>query len=258
MRRAGQIHGRESVRRGRTFIEAEMATNAAIGLLPDEPQAETRGVPVPELVVGEAQPASARSWLYDRAFPPRLVCVRILNYLTNHVVAHVPSFTLRHLWYRRALGIQLGRHAGVHMGTYVWFFGPREIRRIGVRIGRNSLIGRNCTLDARSPLTIGDNVSISPEVMILAGTHDVNDPTFPPSPVGPHAVAIEDHVWIGTRAMILPGVTVGRGAVVAAGSVVTKDVPPLTIVGGVPAKPLGTRDAGATAYELDSPLPLFE
>jgi maltose O-acetyltransferase len=144
------------------------------------------------------------------------------------------------------------------MGTYVEFWGPREIRRIGVRIGRNSRIGRNCSLDARSPLSIGDNVSVSPEVIILAGTHDVNDPRFAASPVGPWAVSIEDYVWIGTRAMILPGVTVGRGAVVAAGSVVTKDVPPLTIVAGVPAKPIGSRDSGATVYELDSTQPLFE
>jgi acetyltransferase-like isoleucine patch superfamily enzyme len=58
--------------------------------------------------------------------------------------------------------------------------------------------------------------------------------------------------------MIMPGVTVGRGAVVAAGSVVTKDVPPLTIVAGVPAKPIGMRDPAATAYQLDGPLPLFQ
>ena len=58
--------------------------------------------------------------------------------------------------------------------------------------------------------------------------------------------------------MILPGVTVGRGAVIAAGAVVTKNVPPLTIVAGVPAKPVGMRDPGATVYELDGPLPLFE
>jgi acetyltransferase-like isoleucine patch superfamily enzyme len=239
-------------------LSEKMTQNAAIGLMTDEAQADMTAVPEPELVAGEAQPTSAWPRPYDRALQLRLFCIRILNYLTNHVVAHVPSFALRHLWYRRVLGIQLGQQAGVHMGAYVWFYGPRAIRHNGVRIGRNSRINRNCTIDARSPLTIGDNVSVSPEVMILAGTHDVNDPRFPPSPVGPWAVAIEDYVWIGSRAMILPGVTLGRGAVVAAGSVVTKDVPPLTIVAGVPAKPIGVRDAGATAYALDSPLPLFE
>jgi maltose O-acetyltransferase len=196
--------------------------------------------------------------IYERTLALRLRFVGILNYLTNHVVAHLPSYALRHLWYRRALGIQLAEGAAVHMGTYVWFYGPREIRRNGVRIGRNSRIGRGCTLDARSPLAIGDNVSLSPEVMILAGTHDVNDPRFAPSEVGPWAVAIEDHVWIGSRAMIMPGVTVGRGAVVAAGAVVTKDVAPLSIVAGVPARPIRTRNSGAAVYELDAPLPPFE
>jgi maltose O-acetyltransferase len=71
-------------------------------------------------------------------------------------------------------------------------------------------------------------------------------------------VSIEDYVWLGARAVILPGVTVGRGAVVAAGSVVTKNVPPLTIVAGIPARPVGMRDSAATVYELDWPLPLFE
>jgi maltose O-acetyltransferase len=234
------------------------AENGAIGLMPDETLADTNAMPEPEPVVGGSRPNSIVWRLYDRAVPLRLFSLRILIYLTNHVVAHVPSFTLRHLWYRRALGIQLAQNAGVHMGAYMWLFGPREIRRCGVRIGRNSRIDRNCTIDLRSGLTIGDNVAVSPEVMILAGTHDVNDPRFADSPVGPYKVVIEDYVWIGSRAMIMPGVTLGRGAVVAAGAVVTKDVPALTIVAGVPAKPIGSRDSGATVYELDKGLPLFE
>jgi maltose O-acetyltransferase len=235
-----------------------MIEDAAIGVRTDDARDDSAAVPESKVADAEARPPRAWSRRYKRPLQLRLFGVRVLNYLTNHVVAHVPSFTLRHLWYRRVLGIQLGHHAGVHMGTYIWFYGPGEIRRIGVSIGRNTRINRNCTLDARSPLVIGDNVSISPEVMVVAGLHDVNDPEFPDSPVGPWAVAIEDHVWIGTRAMILPGVTVGRGAVVAAGSVVTRDVPPLTIVAGAPAKPIGMRDPRATGYEIDTPLPLFE
>lgn len=234
-----------------------MTQNAAIAPMPDETRASTTATSEPERVVGDAQPKKIRARIYE-AIPLRPFGVRVLVYLTNYLVAYVPSFTVRHLWYRRVLGIQIDPGAGVHMGTYMWFWGPREIRRIGVRIGRNARIGRNCTIDARSPLKIGDNVALSPEVMILAGTHDINDPGFADSEVGPWAVTIEDHVWIGARAMILPGVTVGRGAVIAAGSVVTKDVPPLTIVAGVPAKPIGMRDPSATVYELDSPLPLFE
>lgn len=234
-----------------------MTQHAATRLMPDEPP-DVPTAAEPEAVTAAAQLMGARRRLYAQALPLRLFAIQFLHYLTNHFLAHLPSFTLRHLWYRRVLGMQLGPHAAVHMGTYVWFWSPREIRRFGVSIGRNSLIGRDCTLDARSPLTIGDNVSLSPEVMILAGTHDVNDPKFAPSEVGPWAVSIGDHAWIGSRAMILPGVTVGRGAVVAAGAVVTKDVPPLTIVAGVPAKPIGMRDAAAAVYELDAPLRLFE
>jgi maltose O-acetyltransferase len=236
-----------------------MTPDAVIATPPDKAQVDATAVPAPKLATSGARPRSAKVRLHARAVSAtKLFGIRVLNYLTNHVVTHVPSFTLRHLWYRRVLGIQIGHNAGVHMGTYVWFWGPGEIRRNGVTIGRNSRIERNCTIDARSPLTIGDNVGISPEVMILAGTHDVNDPEFKDSEVGPWAVTIEDYVWIGSRAMIMPGVTVGRGAVVAAGAVVTKDVPPLTIVGGVPAKPIGMRDAAALVYELDKPLPLFE
>jgi maltose O-acetyltransferase len=202
----------------------------------------------------EAQPSSAtRSANVARV--ARLFCIRVLSYLTNHVVAHVPSLTLRRLWYRHALGIEFGPRASVLLGVYVWFYTPRQIRRCGVAIGRNSRINRNCTLDIRNGLMIGDNVSISPEVMILGETHDYNDPTFSCSEPGP--VTIEDYVWIGSRAMILPGVTVGRGAVVAAGSVVTKDVVPMTVVAGIPAKPVAVRDSGATAYEFGPP-PLFE
>jgi maltose O-acetyltransferase len=83
----------------------------------------------------------------------------------------------------------------------------------------------------------------------------VNDPAFSLE----HAhVAIYDHVWIGTRAMILPGVTLGRGCVVAAGSVVTRDVDPLAIVAGAPARRVGEREPAATKYALDGGVPFFE
>jgi acetyltransferase-like isoleucine patch superfamily enzyme len=218
------------------------------GALDDPEVAEVKAQPV------DAQTISASQGLYDRLLPLRMVCGGIINYLTNHVVAHVPSFTLRRLWYRHALGIHFGPKATVLLGAHVWSFGPHDIRRRGVAIGRNSRINRDCTLDIRSGLTIGDNVSISPEVMILGGSHDYNDPTwrYVDAPV-----TIEDHVWIGSRAMILPGVTVGRGAVVAAGSIVTKNVAPMTVVAGVPAKPIAVRDSGATAYAIGKP-PLFE
>jgi maltose O-acetyltransferase len=185
----------------------------------------------------------------------RLFAVRLLNYLTNEVVAHVPSFALRHWWYRKVLGIDLAAGAGVHLGCYVWFYGPGQVRRAGIRVGANARINRRCTLDVRGGLEIGANASISPEVCILTASHRVNDPAFP---VETRPVVVEDHVWIGTRAVILPGVTLGRGCVVSAGAVVTRDVAPFAVVGGVPARQIGERDPGAAAYELDPRWPLFE
>jgi maltose O-acetyltransferase len=186
---------------------------------------------------------------------PKLLVIRVLNYLTNEVVAKIPSFTLRHAWYTKVLGVRLAPGAGIHLGLYLWFYGPGQLRRTGVSFGRNARVNRRCTLDVRGGLTVGANASISPEVVILTASHRVNDPEFP---VETRPVVIEDNVWIGTRAVILPGVTLGRGCVVSAGAVVTRDVPPLAMVGGVPARQIGTRDEAATHYDLDSGLPFFE
>ena len=100
-------------------------------------------------------------------------------------------------------------------------------------VGRNSRLN-GVHIDARERIDIGANVRIAPYSIILdSDFHDIKD-HFSEGPSAP--VIIEDDVWIATRCTILKGVTIGRGAVVAAGAVVTKDVPPYTIVAGVPAK----------------------
>lgn len=181
--------------------------------------------------------------------------VRLLNYATNHVVNRVPSFAFRNWWYRKVLGISLGDHAGVHLGCYLWFFGPGQVRRSGCSIGSGTRINRDCCLDIRGPLHIGNNVSVSPEVAILTAQHRIDSPDFA---LVTRPVVIEDNVWIGMRATILPGTTIGHGAVVAAGAVVTGSIPPLTVVAGVPARPIRGRSADAAGYVLDQPFPLFE
>ena len=190
-----------------------------------------------------------------RSRPHRVFAIRVVVYLTNYLIARIPSFALRRGWYRRVLGITFGPNSGIHLGCYIWSYGPNQIRRDGFTIGAGTRINRDCCLDARGSLRIGDNVSISAEVMILTASHAIDDPSFR---VETRPVVIEDHVYIGARAMILPGVTLGRGSIVAAGAVVTRDVPPLAVVAGLPAKVVGTRSAAAADYVLDQPFPLFE
>jgi maltose O-acetyltransferase len=177
----------------------------------------------------------------------------VLNFATNHIVAHVPSYALRRTWYQHVMGVEMGEGVAVQLGCYLWSYGPRSNRRNQTRIGARTIVNRGCCLDVRSGLRVGEDVSISPEVAILTTQHDVNDRDFS---LQGRPVTIEDHVWIGMRAMVLPGVTIGRGAIVAAGAVVSRDVAPLDIVAGVPARTVGRRSLDP-AYRLGSP-PRFE
>lgn len=145
-------------------------------------------------------------------------------------VGAVPSHTVRNAAYRLA-GVTLPRSSALHWRAR--FFCPR-----GVRIGENTTIGNDAFLDGRRGLTIGCRVSIAAEVRIYTLEHDIDDPYFA-SIGGP--VVIEDYVYIGTRVTILPGVRIGRGAVVASGAVVTGSVEEYTVVGGIPARPIRER-----------------
>ena len=107
-----------------------------------------------------------------------------------------------------------------------------------ITIGQYTNINKKCLLDGRGGLRIGNNVDIAQEVNIWTEQHDYNSPVYASTSA---PVIVDDYVWIASRATILPGVTIGRGAVVASCAVVTKDVPPLAIVAGVPAKVIGQR-----------------
>jgi maltose O-acetyltransferase len=179
--------------------------------------------------------------------------LQVVRYLTNGIVAKVPSYSVRHGWYRRALGVKLGRKSAVLMNVYFYVRGRPRPDRPGISIGEHTVINQSCVLDGRGGLRIGNNVSISPGVWLLTDGHDMNDPLFP-EVLAP--IEICDYAWLGSRALVMPGVTIGEGAVVAAGAVVTKDVCPYTVVGGVPARPIGTR-AQNLRYQLDH-RPAFE
>jgi acetyltransferase-like isoleucine patch superfamily enzyme len=152
-------------------------------------------------------------------------------HLLSEYAGRIPGHTFRLLIARRLLGVEAAR--GVKL--YRW----NEIRNSrGLRIGANSIIGLGATLDARRGITIGREVNLSSEVMLWTAQHDPHANDFAEMG-GP--IVIEDHAWISTRAIVLPGVTVGRGAVIAAGALVTRDVAPGTIVGGVPAQKIAER-----------------
>lgn len=127
-----------------------------------------------------------------------------------------------------------------HLGRNTYIARNVEIRSpYRVTIGNNTNINKNVLLDGRGlGLTIGNNVDIAQEVNIWTLQHDYNSPDYSSEK---KETIIEDYVWIASRATLLPGVKIGRGAVVATCAVVTKDVPPLSIVAGIPAKVIGYR-----------------
>lgn len=168
-----------------------------------------------------------------------------LLYLCNRVIAFVPSHGLRRIFYCTCMQFEIGEKSRIFMGAR--FDARREFK-----LSAHSVINENCRLDNRGNLYIGSNVSISSEVCILTADHDPQSSSF----IGrDRPVRIEDYVFVGTRAMILPGTTIGRGAVVAAGAIVTRDVPPFSIVAGSPAKEIGKRNPDLS-YQIDY-RPLF-
>ena len=115
----------------------------------------------------------------------------------------------------------------------------------GICIGSNVWIGEKARFSGdRGGIEIGNNISFGPEVVIWSSNHNYDDPELLPydKVVLPKKTIIEDNVWVGTRACIAPGVRVGEGAIIAMGSVVTKDVPSCAVVGGNPAKVLKYRN----------------
>lgn len=151
-------------------------------------------------------------------------------YLLNQT-GRIPSQRIRLHLYRNYFGLSVGEGTVIYHGCEIR--SPEKIT-----IGKNSAIGDGCILDGRSGLTIGNSVNFSTGVWVWTLQHDHRDKDF--GCVGA-PVTIEDHAWLSCRTVVLPGVTIGRGAVVAAGAVVTKDVEPFSIVGGVPAKKIGER-----------------
>jgi maltose O-acetyltransferase len=153
-----------------------------------------------------------------------------------NLAGSVPSHHFRRFVYRHVFRVRIGRGSILHWKTR--FFEPA-----GVQIGEYCNIGNDAFLDGRRGITIGNRVVTGAEVMIYTLQHDVDSPSFG---VMGGPVIIEDYVYLGPRVIVLPSVRISYGAVVAAGAVVTSDVPPFAVVGGVPAQYLRER-----SHDLD-------
>ncbi|MGB1251175.1 MAG: acyltransferase [Candidatus Promineifilaceae bacterium] len=138
---------------------------------------------------------------------------------------------------------RLMRWAGFEVGHATLFSqlpiitGSNEMYQ-NLKIGRNCYFNAGATFEAGGQITIGDNVYFGHEVLVLTTSHAIDNPKQRAGEFTRNNVRIDKGAWVGARAVVLPGVTIGEGAIVAAGAVVAKDVPPHTLVGGVPAKPI--------------------
>lgn len=159
----------------------------------------------------------------------------------NAIWNKIPSRHLRK-WFYQMLGAKMGKNT----------FPCRRVEILlpqGLKLGDGVAVGWFAELDARGGITVDHDTNISSHVKMITGSHDIDDPNFTADFKPIH---VGHHCWIGTGATILQGVNIGDGAVVAAGAVVTKDIPPYEIWGGVPAKCIRKRTADLR-YKIGAP-----
>lgn len=159
-------------------------------------------------------------------------------FFLNSIISSFPSQTVR-IIVLRIMGARIPMSAAVYSG--IEYRNPK-----GLIVGEGTALGHRAILDARMGLNIGKSVCFGTEVMIWTLHHDYNDIDF--KAIGGE-VNIGDFVWLGSRCILLPGISIGKGAVIAAGAVVTKDVPDFAVVGGIPAKVIATRDVKNYNYK---------
>ena len=172
-----------------------------------------------------------RGWFNKRFAVPVMGFLR--TWVLNVLISNMPFSALRNFYYRRVCGISIGK------GSEIWS---------GVRFAGGAMnkitIGNHCSIPhysffvAGAKISIGDHVVFGHAVELYTSDHDPDDPEFSRRDA---PIEIQDRAWIGSRAVILKGVRIGEGAVVAAGSVVTKNVDAFSIVGGNPARVIRVR-----------------
>lgn len=162
------------------------------------------------------------------AFQIRWLLAKLLTFFLPHYVGGRWRAVVL-----RLVGFQIGN--GTWLAGMPIITGPKEMHKRLV-MGEEVWLNFGCVFDLGSSITVGSRVYFGHEVLLLTTTHEISTAN---QRAGRHItkpIVIEDGVWLGARSTILPGVRVGQGAVVGAGAVVTKDVAPNTVVGGVPAK----------------------
>lgn len=161
----------------------------------------------------------------------------------NVAVNKIPSRHVRKYFYR-ALGSKIGKGTVICRRADILY--PN-----GLDLDENVAIGWFVHLDARAGIKVGHNCNISSYSKLITGSHDIDDPMFT-AEFKP--ITIGHHVWIGTGATVLQGVNIGDGAVIAAGAVVTKNIPSYEIWGGVPAKFIRKRNKNIEYKVKGAPL----
>jgi acetyltransferase-like isoleucine patch superfamily enzyme len=151
-------------------------------------------------------------------------------------------------------GVRLDDNVRVREGCSVIVTSILSEPGIGLHIGCNTYIGPGCILGAGGGIVIGRNVTLGAHVDVLAENHQFDDLTRPINEQGVcrRGIRIEDDCWIGNRAIVLDGVTVGRGSVIGAGAIVTRDLPPFSVAAGNPARVLRQRGSPADVEQASN------
>jgi acetyltransferase-like isoleucine patch superfamily enzyme len=167
------------------------------------------------------------------------VRLRFANHIHLHRGAYLDQGVYLHACPN---GIEIGENTIVMHGAVLHVYNFRGLPHAGIQIGRDSLVGEYSVIRGQGGVVIGDRVYTSPFTQLLAVNHVFDDPNRPfiDQGITAEGIVIEDDVWLGAGAVITDGVRVGRNSIVAAGAVVTKDVPPYSVVGGIPAKVIKT------------------
>lgn len=169
----------------------------------------------------------------------RVICYILYYFFARHLPSSGLPYSLGAKTIRRLLvkGMvdKCGKNVNIEHGAFL-------ASGKGIEIGDNSGLGLNCRV--AGPLVIGNDVMMAPGVMIFTQNHETADTSIPMrlQTAPKKKVVIGNDVWIGANALIMPGVKVGNGCIIAAGAIVTRDVPDYAVVGGNPAKIIKFRD----------------